>query len=79
MFTIKSYHGLSEAGYNIINCRSKSTVGNDIIQLGELINLYRVASSNDLEENLNFHIAKNIFIDVDTEKLNNILSSSKYI
>jgi len=56
MFTIKSYHGLSEASYDIINCHSKLTMRNDVFQLGELINLYRVVLSNDLEENLNFHL-----------------------
>jgi len=62
MFTIKSYHELSEAGYNIINCHSKLTVGNDVFQLGELVNLYRVVSSNGLEENLNFRITKNVLL-----------------
>jgi len=46
--------------------------------LARVSDLYRVASSNDLEENSIFHIAKNIFIDVDTEELNDVLSSSEY-
>jgi hypothetical protein len=29
-------------------------MGDDIFQLGKLVDLYQVASSNDLEENLNF-------------------------
>lgn len=33
MFTIKLYHGLSEVGYDIINCHSKLTVGNDVFNL----------------------------------------------
>jgi hypothetical protein len=32
--------------------------------------------SNDVEENSNFHITENTFVDVDIEKLNNILRSS---
>jgi len=51
-------------------------MGDDIFQLGELVDPYRVASSNDLEENSNFHIVENIFIDVDVEELNDSLSSS---
>jgi len=34
---------------------------------------YQVASSIDLEKNLNFQATKNTFIDVDAKKLNNIL------
>jgi hypothetical protein len=52
------------------------TMGYDVFQLGELVDPYRIAMSNDLEENLNFCIAKNIFIDVDTKELNDVLSSS---
>ena len=29
----------------------------DVFQLDELVDLYRVALSNDLEEHLNFHVA----------------------
>jgi hypothetical protein len=54
------------------------TMGDDIFQLGELVYPYRVALSNNLEKNLNFHIVKNIFVDVDIEVLNNILRSSKH-
>jgi hypothetical protein len=53
------------------NGTDELTVRYEIFQLGELVNPYRVASSNDLEENLNFSIAKNIFVDVDTKELNN--------
>jgi len=53
------------------NGTDELTVRDEIFQLGELVNPYRVASSNDLEENLNFSIAKNIFVDVDTKELNN--------
>jgi hypothetical protein len=50
-------------------------VRDDVFQLGELVDLYRVTSSNNLEENSNFYINDNIFVDVDIEKLNDILSS----
>jgi len=53
------------------NGTDELTVRDEIFQLDELVNPYRVASSNDIEENLNFSIAKNIFVDVDTKKLNN--------
>jgi hypothetical protein len=48
----------------------------DVFQLSQLVDLYRVALSNDLEENSNSCIAENIFIDVDAEELNDVLSSS---
>ena len=54
------------------------TVEDDVFQLDELVDLYRVAPSTDLEENLNFHVAESIFIDVDVEKLNDILKTSGY-
>jgi regulator of replication initiation timing len=50
-------------------------MGDDVFQLYELVNPYWVASSNDLKKNSNFRIAENTFIDVDTEELNDILSS----
>ena len=53
-------------------------MGNDVFQLGELVDPYRITMSNDLEENLNFCIAKNIFIDVDTKELNDVLSSNEH-
>ena len=58
------------------------TAGDDVFQLGELVAPYQVALSNDLEQNSNFCITNNIFVDVDVdvdaEKLNDILSSSGY-
>ena len=53
-------------------------MGDDVFQLGKLVDLYQVAPSNDLEENSNFWIAKNIFVDVDDEELNDVLSSNKH-
>ena len=50
----------------------------DVFQLGELVDLYRVAPSNELQENSNFCIAENIFADVNIEELNDILNSGGY-
>jgi hypothetical protein len=49
-----------------------------IFQFDELVDLYRVARSDDLEENLNFCITDNIFVNVDVEKLNDVLSFNRY-
>lgn len=54
-----------------------SNMGDNIFQLGKLIDLYRVASSIDLEKKSNFHVAENIFVDV--EELNVVLSSNKHV
>ena len=62
----------------IHNGTDELTMRDEIFQLGELVNPYRVASSNELEENFNFSISENIFVDVDTKKLNNVLSSSRH-
>jgi hypothetical protein len=51
-------------------------MGDAVFQVSELVELYRVALSIDLEENLNFHIFDNIFVNVDVEELNVVLSSS---
>jgi len=53
-------------------------VGEDVFQLGELIYSYRVALSNDLGKKSYFCIVENIFIDVDAEELNDILSSNRH-
>ena len=51
-------------------------MGDAVFQVSELVELYRVALSIDLEENLNFHVFDNIFVNVDVEELNVVLSSS---
>ena len=48
---------------------------NDVFQLGKKVDVYRVVPSNDLEENLNFHITDNIFVNVDAEEFNDVLIS----
>ena len=52
------------------------TVGDDVFWLGELVNSYRVTSSNDLEEKSNFYITDNIFVDVYAKDLNDVLTSN---
>jgi transposase len=51
-------------------------MGDAVFQVSELVELYRVALSIDLEENLNFHVFDNIFVNVDVEELNVVLNSS---
>jgi hypothetical protein len=51
-------------------------MGDDVFQVSEFVEQYQVALSIDLEENLNFHVFDNIFVDVDVEGLNVVLSSS---
>jgi hypothetical protein len=41
-----------------------------------LVEPYRVAPSIELEENSNFHVFDDSLVDVDTEELNVVLSSS---
>jgi regulator of replication initiation timing len=53
-------------------------VGDDVFQLDELVNPYRVALSNYLEENSKFYIAENTFINVDIEELKDVLRTNKY-
>jgi hypothetical protein len=50
------------------------TMRDDVFQLGELVDRYQVALSNDIEENSNFCITDNIFVDVDAEEVNDVLS-----
>ena len=45
----------------------------------ELIDLYWVALSTELEENTNFYVAKNTCIYVDVDELNDILSTNWHI
>jgi hypothetical protein len=52
----------------------ESNMRDDVFQVNELVDPYRVAPSIDSEENLIFHILKNIFIDV--EELNVVLISN---
>ena len=49
-------------------------VVDDVFQIDELVDTYRVAPSTNLEENLDFRLTENIFIDVDDQELNDILN-----
>ena len=44
----------------------------DVFQLDKLVDPYRVVLSTDLEENSNFRIVVNTFIDVDFKDLNDV-------
>jgi hypothetical protein len=47
-------------------------------QFDELVDPYRVASSNDLEDNSKFHVGEHTFIDIEVEELNDILRNSRH-
>jgi len=51
-------------------------VQDEVFQVSDLVEPYRVAPSFDLEENSNFRVFDDSFVDVDTEELNVVLSSS---
>jgi hypothetical protein len=62
---------------NILGNNPKMGYDN-VFQLGELVDPYRVAPSIELEENLNFCVLESIFVDVDAEELNVVFSSNGY-
>jgi hypothetical protein len=49
----------------------------EIFQVSELVELYRVTPSIDLEENSNFHVFDDSLVYVDAEELIVVLSSSE--
>ena len=49
----------------------------EVFQVRELVEPYRVAPSIKLEENSNFHVFDDRLVDVDAEELNVVLSSSE--
>jgi hypothetical protein len=53
-----------------------SNVRDDVSQVSEFVDLYRVTPSIYMEKKSNFHVLNNIFVDVDVEELNVVLSSS---
>jgi hypothetical protein len=53
-----------------------TSVRDEVFQVSELVGPYRVAPSVDLEENSNFRVFDDSLVDVDTEELNVVLSSS---
>jgi hypothetical protein len=54
-----------------------TSVRDEVFQVSELVEPYRVAPSIKFEENPNFHVFDDSLIDVDAEELNVVLSSSR--
>ena len=54
---------------------------NDVFQIDELVDVYRVTLSIDVEENLNFCVVDNIFVNVDfdVEEINDVLNQQASI
>jgi len=52
-------------------------VRDEVFQVSELVEPYRVVPSIDLEENSNFHVFDDSLVDVNVEELNVVLSSSE--
>ena len=48
----------------------------EVFQVSELVEPYRVAPLIELEENSNFHVFDDSFVDVNAEELNVVLRSS---
>jgi hypothetical protein len=57
----------------------KVTERENVFQLDELVDSYRVISFTKLEENLNFYIAENTYVHVGISYLNHILCTSRHI
>jgi len=53
-----------------------TSVWDEVFQVSELVDPYRVAPLIDLEENSNFYVVDDSLVDVDVEELNVVLSSS---
>ena len=53
-------------------------IGDIVFQLDKLVDPYRVAPYNDLEENSIFRIIENTFVDVEVEEFNNILRTNRH-
>jgi hypothetical protein len=53
-----------------------TSLRDEVFQVNEVVEPYRVAPSIELEENSNFHVFNDSLIDVDAEELNFVLSSS---
>jgi hypothetical protein len=54
-----------------------TNVRDEVFQVSELVEPYRVAPLIDLEENSNFHVFDDTLVNVDIEELNVVLSSSR--
>jgi hypothetical protein len=61
----------------VVQDENKDTsVIDEVFQASELVEPYRVAPSIDLEENSNFHVFNDSFVDVDAGEFNVVLSST---
>ena len=58
------------------NENEETSVRDEVFQVSELVEPYRVAPSIELEENSNFRVSDDSLVDVDVEELNVVLSSS---
>jgi len=56
-----------------------TSVRDKVFQVSELVEPYLVAPSVDLEENSNFRVFDDSLVDIDTEELNVVLSSSRQV
>jgi hypothetical protein len=54
-----------------------TSVRDDVFQVSEFVEPYRVAHSIDFKENSNFRVFDNSLVDVDAEEFNVVLSSSR--
>jgi hypothetical protein len=52
-------------------------VRDEVFQINELVEPYRIAPSIELEKNSNFRVFDDSLVDVDVEELNVVLSSSR--
>jgi hypothetical protein len=52
------------------------SVRDEVFQVSEMIEPYRVAPSIELEENSNFRVFDDSLVDIDADELNFVLSSS---
>jgi hypothetical protein len=53
-----------------------TSVRDEVFQVSEVVEPYRVAHSIELEENSNFRVFDDSLVDVDADELNFVLSSS---
>jgi hypothetical protein len=64
----------------VVQDENKDTsVQDEVFQVSELVEPYRVTPSIHLEENSNFHVFDDSLIDVDVEELNVVLSSNEQV
>jgi len=62
---------------NVVQDENEDTsVRDEVFQVSELVETYRVAPSIDFEENSNFSVFDDSLVDIDAEELNVVLNSS---